>query len=206
MKYQSLIPRIIVAGALALMQLPSLLAVRIVLNVSKNQASTIVQHADGAYEMVADPLQTLKIFLSYAWIWGVIALCFAAAIAIPIVLGLRRGAPSIPVIALGGTAFAGQAVLAALQALVLPGIYEFELSAFMFVRYDLSVLYKALPDDIRLYAGKLLLIALGASAGVCALLALVLTITESVLWIKEKRKGNRWRDNNDSHGDAVITE
>ena len=188
MKYKSLIPRLILACALALMQLPSLLAVRIVLNVSKNQASTIVQHADGAYEMVADPLQTLKIFLSYAWIWGVIALCFAAAIAIPIVLGLRRGAPSIPVIALGGTAFAGQAVLAALQALVLPGIYEFELSAFMFVRYDLSVLYKALPDDIRLYAGKLLLIALGASAGVCALLALVLTITESVLWIKEKRK------------------
>ena len=188
MKYNSLIPRLILACALALMQLPSLLAVRIVLNVSKNQASTIVQHADGAYEMVADPLQTLKIFLSYAWIWGVIALCFAAAIAIPIVLGLRRGAPSIPVIALGGTAFAGQAVLSALQALVLPGIYEFELSAFMFVRYDLSVLYKALPDDIRLYAGKLLLIALGASAGVCALLALVLTITESVLWIKEKRK------------------
>lgn len=188
MKYKSLIPRLILAGALALMQLPSLLAVRIVLNVSKNQASTIVQHADGAYEMVADPLQTLKIFLSYAWIWGVIALCFAAAIAVPIVLGLRRGAPSIPVIALGGTAFAGQAVLSALQALVLPGIYEFELSAFMFVRYDLSVLYKALPDDIRLYAGKLLLIALGASAGVCALLALVLTITESVLWIKEKRK------------------
>lgn len=188
MKYKSLIPRLILAGSLALMQLPSLLAVRIVLNVSKNQASTIVQHADGAYEMVADPLQTLKIFLSYAWIWGVIALCFAAAIAIPIVLGLRRGAPSIPVIALGGTAFAGQAVLSALQALVLPGIYEFELSAFMFVRYDLSVLYKALPDDIRLYAGKLLLVALGASAGVCALLALVLTITESVLWIKEKRK------------------
>lgn len=188
MKYKSLIPRLILAGSLALMQLPSLLAVRIVLNVSKNQASTIVQHADGAYEMVADPLQTLKIFISYAWIWGVIALCFAAAIAIPIVLGLRRGAPSIPVIALGGTAFAGQAVLSALQALVLPGIYEFELSAFMFVRYDLSVLYKALPDDIRLYAGKLLLIALGASAGVCALLALVLTITESVLWIKEKRK------------------
>ena len=187
MKYKSLIPRLILAGSLALMQLPSLLAVRIVLNVSKNQASTIVQHADGAYEMVADPLQTLKIFLSYAWIWGVIALCFAAAIAIPIVLGLRRGAPSIPVIALGGTAFAGQTALAALQALVLPGIYEFELSAFMFVRYDLSVLYKALPD-IRLYAGKLLLIALGASAGVCALLALVLTITESVLWIKEKRK------------------
>ena len=188
MKYKSLIPRLILACALALMQLPSLLAVRIVLNVSKNQASTIVQHADGAYEMVADPLQTLKIFLSYAWIWGVIALCFAAAIAIPIVLGLRRGAPSIPVIALGGTAFAGQAVLSTLQALVLPGIYEFELSAFMFVRYDLSVLYKALPDDIRLYAGKLLLIALGASAGVCALLALSLTITESVLWIKEKRK------------------
>jgi hypothetical protein len=188
MKYKSLIPRTILACALALMQLPSLLAVRIVLNVSKNQASTIVQHADGAYEMVADPLQTLKIFLSYAWIWGVIALCFAAAITIPIVLGLRRGAPSIPVIALGGTAFAGQTVLAALLALVLPGIYEFELSAFMFVRYDLSVLYKALPDDIRLYAGKLLLIALGASAGVCALLALVLTITESVLWIKEKRK------------------
>ena len=188
MKYKSLIPRLILACALALMQLPSLLAVRIVLDVSKTQASTIVQHADGAYELVADPLQTLKIFLSYAWIWGVIALCFAAAIAIPIVLGLRRGAPSIPVIALGGTAFAGQAVLAALQALVLPGIYEFELSAFMFVRYDLSVLYKALPDDIRLYAGKLLLIALGASAGVCALLALVLSITESVLWIKEKRK------------------
>ena len=188
MKYKSLIPRLILACALALMQLPSLLAVRIVLDVSKTQASTIVQHADGAYEMVADPLQTLKIFLSYAWIWGVIALCFAAAIAIPIVLGLRRGAPSIPVIALGGTAFAGQAVLAALQALVLPGIYEFELSAFMFVRYNLSVLYKALPDDIRLYAGKLLLIALGASAGVCALLALSLTITESVLWIKEKRK------------------
>ena len=188
MKYKSLIPRLILAGALALMQRPSLLAVRIVLDVSKTQASTIVQHADGAYEMVADPLQTLKIFLSYAWIWGVIALCFAAAIAIPIVLGLRRGAPSIPVIALGGTAFAGQAVLSALQALVLPGIYEFELSAFMFVRYDLSVLYKALPDDIRLYAGKLLLIALGASAGVCALLALSLTITESVLWIKEKRK------------------
>ena len=188
MKYKSLISRLILACALALMQLPSLLAVRIVLDVSKTQASTIVQHADGAYEMVADPLQTLKIFLSYAWIWGVIALCFAAAIAIPIVLGLRRGAPSIPVIALGGTAFAGQAVLAALQALVLPGIYEFELSAFMFVRYDLSVLYKALPDDIRLYAGKLLLIALGASAGVCALLALVLSITESVLWIKEKRK------------------
>ena len=188
MKYKSLIPRLILAGSLALMQLPSLLAVRIVLNVSKNQASTIVQHADGAYEMVADPLQTLKIFLSYAWIWGVIALCFAAAIVIPIVLGLRRGAPSIPVIALGGTAFAGQAVLSALQAVVLPGIYEFELSAFMFMRYDLSVLYKALPDDIRLYAGKLLLIALGASAGVCALLALVLTITESVLWIKEKRK------------------
>lgn len=185
MKYKSLIPRLILACALALMQLPSLLAVRIVLNVSKNQASTIVQHADGAYEMVADPLQTLKIFLSYAWIWGAIALCFAAAIAIPIVLGLRRGAPSIPVIALGGTAFAGQTALAALQALVLPGIYEFELSAFMFVRYDLSVLYKALPDNIRL--GKLLLIALGASAGVCALLALVLTITESVLWIKEKR-------------------
>ena len=188
MKYKSLIPRLILAGSLALMQLPSLLAVRIVLDVSKTQASTIVQHADGAYEMVADPLQTLKIFLSYAWIWGVIALCFAAAIVIPIVLGLRRGAPSIPVIALGGTAFAGQAVLSALQALVLPGIYEFELSAFMFMRYDLSVLYKALPDDIRLYAGKLLLIALGASAGVCALLALVLTITESVLWIKEKRK------------------
>ena len=188
MKYKSLIPRLILACALALMQLPSLLAVRIVLDVSKTQASTIVQHADGAYEMVADPLQTLKIFLSYAWIWGVIALCFAAAIAIPIVLGLRRGAPSIPVIALGGTAFAGQAVLAALQALVLPGIYEFELSAFMFVRYDLSVLYKALPDDIRLYAGKLLLIALGASAGVCALLALSLTVTELVLWIKEKRK------------------
>ncbi len=188
MKYKSLIPRLILAGALALMQLPSLLAVRIVLDVSKTQASTIVQHADGAYEMVADPLQTLKIFLSYAWIWGVIALCFAAAIAIPIVPGLRRGAPSIPVIALGGTAFAGQAVLAALQALVLPGIYEFELSAFMFVRYDLSVLYKALPDDIRLYAGKLLLIALGAAAGVCALLALSLTVTESVLWIKEKRK------------------
>ena len=188
MKYKSLIPRLILACALALMQLPSLLAVRIVLDVSKTQASTIVQHADGAYEMVADPLQTLKIFLSYAWIWGVIALCFAAAIAIPIVLGLRRGAPSIPVIALGGTAFAGQAVLSALQALVLPGIYEFELSAFMFVRYNLSVLYKALPDDIRLYAGKLLLIALGASAGVCALLALSLTITESVLWIKEKRK------------------
>lgn len=188
MKYKSLIPRLILAGSLALMQLPSLLAVRIVLDVSKTQASTIVQHADGAYEMIADPLQTLKIFLSYAWIWGVIALCFAAAIAIPIVLGLRRGAPSIPVIALGGTAFAGQAVLAALQALVLPGIYEFELSAFMFVRYDLAVLYKALPDDIRLYAGKLLLIAPGASAGVCALLALSLTITESVLWTKEKRK------------------
>ena len=187
MKRTLLIPRAILAGSLALMQLPSLLAVRIVLDVSKTQASTIVQHADGAYEMVADPLQTLKIFLSYAWIWGVIALCFAAAIAIPIVLGLRRGAPSIPVIALGGTAFAGQAVLAALQALVLPGIYEFELSAFMFVRYDLSVLYKALPD-IRLYAGKLLLIALGASAGVCALLALSLTVTESVLWVKEKRK------------------
>ena len=188
MKYKSLIPRLILACALALMQLPSLLAVRIVLDVSKTQASTIVQHADGAYEMVADPLQTLKIFLSYAWIWGVIALCFAAAIAIPIVLGLRRGAPSLPVIALGGTAFAGQTALAALHALVLPGIYEFELSAFMFVRYDLSVLYKALPDDIRLYAGKLLLIALGASVGVCALLALSLTITESVLWIKEKRK------------------
>ncbi|MBQ2256112.1 MAG: hypothetical protein II330_04570, partial [Clostridia bacterium] len=68
MKYRSLIPRTILAGSLALMQLPSLLAVRIVLDVSKNQASTIVQHADGAYEMVADPLQTLKIFFSYAWI------------------------------------------------------------------------------------------------------------------------------------------
>ncbi|MBO5757146.1 MAG: hypothetical protein J6S28_05580 [Clostridia bacterium] len=190
MKYKSLIPRTILACALALMQLPSLLAVRIVLNVSKNQASTIVQHADGAYEMVADPLQTLKIFLSYAWIWGVIALCFAAAIAIPIVLGLRRGAPSIPVIALGGTAFAGQTVLAALLALVLPGIYEFELSAFMFVRYDLSVLYKALPDDLRLYAGKLLLIALGASAGVCALLALSLAVTELVLWLTRKAREN----------------
>ena len=190
MKYKSLIPRLILAGSLALMQLPSLLAVRIVLDVSKNQASTIVQHADGAYEMVADPLQTLKIFLSYAWIWGVIALCFAAAIAIPIVLGLRRGAPNIPVIALGGTAFAGQAVLAALLALVLPGIYEFEMSAFMFVRYDLSVLYKALPDDLRLYAGKLLLIALGASAGVCALLALSLAVTELVLWLTRKAREN----------------
>ena len=194
MKYKSLIPRLILACALALMQLPSLLAVRIVLDVSKNQASTIVQHADGAYEMVADPLQTLKIFLSHAWIWGVIALCFAAAIAIPIVLGLRRGAPSIPVIALGGTAFAGQtvlaALLAALLALVLPGIYEFELSAFMFVRYDLSILYKALPDDIRLYAGKFLLIALGALAFACALLALSLAVTELVLWLTRKAREN----------------
>ncbi len=188
MKYKSLIPRLILACALALMQLPALLAVRVVLDVSKTQASTIVQHANGAYEMVADPLDTLKIFFSYAWIWGVIALCFAAAIAIPIVMGLRRGAPSIPVIALGGTAFAGQSVLAALLAFVLPGIYEFELSAFMFVRYDLSILYKTLPDDIRLYAGKLLLIALGAPVGACALLALSLTVTELVLWIKEKRK------------------
>ena len=194
MKYKPLIPRTILAGSLALMQLPSLLAVRIVLDVSKNQASSIVQHADGAYEMVADPLQTLKIFLSYAWIWGGIALCLAAAIAIPIVLGLRRGAPSIPVIALGGTAFAGQtvlaALLAALLALVLPGIYEFELSAFMFVRYDLSILYKALPDDIRLYAGKFLLIALGALAFACALLALSLAVTELVLWLTRKAREN----------------
>ena len=191
MKYRSLIPRTILAGSLALMQLPSLLAVRIVLDVSKNQASTIVQHADGAYEMVADPLQTLKIFLSYAWIWGVIALCFAAAIAIPIVLGLRRGAPSIPVIALGGTAFAGQTALAALQALVLPGIYEFELSAFMFVRYDLSVLYKALPDDVRLYAGKGLLILLAILCLAAALLALSLAVTELVLWLKRKAQENK---------------
>ena len=201
MKYRSLIPRTILAGSLALMQLPSLLAVRIVLDVSKNQASTIVQHADGAYEMVADPLQTLKIFLSYAWIWGVIALCFAAAIAIPIVLGLRRGAPSIPVIALGGTAFAGQAVLAALHALVLPGIYEFELSAFMFVRYDLSALYKALPDGIRLYAGKGLLILLAILCLAAALLALAVTVTELVLWLKRKAK----RTNLPYHKDTTAT-
>ena len=188
MKYKSLIPRTILAGSLALMLLPSLLAVRIVLNVSKNQASTIVKHADGAYEMVADPLDTLKIFFSYAWIWGVIALCIAAALAIPIVMGLRRGAPCIAITAIGTSITVGQSVLAALLAFVLPGIYEFELSAFMFVRYDLSILYKTLPDDIRLYAGKLLLIALGGLVGACALLALSLTVTELVLWIKEKSK------------------
>ena len=188
MKYKSLIPRTILAGALALMQLPSLLAVRIVLDVSKSQASTIVQHADGAYEMVADPLQTLKIFLSHAWIWGVIALCLAAALVVLIIMGLRRGAPCIAVMSVGTGITAGQAVLAALFAFVLPDVYEFDLHAFMFMRYDLSALYNRIPDAIALYTGQFLLIALGALFAACALLALSLTVIELALFVCARKK------------------
>lgn len=188
MKYKSLIPRTILAGALALMQLPSLLAVRIVLDVSKNQASTIVQNADGSYQMVSDSLQTLKFFFSYAWIWGVIALCLAAALAIPIIMGLRRGAPCIAVISVGTGITAAQAVLAALFAFVLPDVHEFDLHAFMFMRYDLSALYNRIPDAIALYAGQFLLIALGALFAACALLALSLTVTELALFVCARKK------------------
>lgn len=188
MKYKSLIPRTILAGALALMQLPSLLAVRIVLDVSKNQASTIVQNADGSYQTVSDSLQTLKFFFSYIWVWGVIALCLAAALAIPIIMGLRRGAPCIAVISVGTGITAAQAVLAALFAFVLPGVYEFELHAFMFIRYDLSALYKCIPDAIALYAGQFLLIALGALFAACALLALSLTVIELALFVCARKK------------------
>ena len=188
MKYKSMIPRMILACLLTLAQLPSLLAVRIVLDVSKTEASSIVQNANGAYEMVADPLQTLKGFVSYAWIWGIVLLCLGAAVAIPIVIGLRRGAPSILAAALGSTTFLGQAALGAILAFVCPGLDAFELQALMFVRYDLSALYKLLPDESRLYTGKMLLISLGLVCIASSLLALLLTITELVLWAKEKSK------------------
>ena len=188
MKYKSLIPRTILAGALALMQLPSLLAVRIVLDVSKNQASTIVQNTDGSYQMVSDSLQTVRFFFSYAWIWGVIALCLAAALAIPIIMGLRRGAPCIAVMSVGTGITAAQAVLAALFAFVLPDVHEFDLHAFMFMRYDLSALYNRIPDAIALYAGQFLLIALGALFAACALLALSLTVIELALFVCARKK------------------
>ena len=188
MKYKSLIPRTILAGALALMQLPSLLAVRIVLDVSKNQASTIVQNADGSYQMVSDSLQTLKFFFSYVWLWGVIALCLAAALAVLIIMGLRRGAPCIAVMSVGTGITAAQAVLAALFAFVLPDVHEFDLHAFMFMRYDLSALYNRIPDAIALYAGQFLLIALGALFAACALLALSLTVIELALFVCARKK------------------
>ena len=186
MKYKSMIPRMILACLLTLAQLPTLLAVRIVLDVSKTEASSIVQNANGAYEMVADPLQTLKGFVSYAWIWGIVLLCLGAAVAIPIVIGLRRGAPSILAAALGGTTFLGQAALSAILAFVCPGLDAFELQALMFVRYDLSALYQLLPDSMQV--GKILLISLGFVCIASSLLALLLTITELVLWAKEKSK------------------
>lgn len=188
MKRSFLIPRIILAVTLLFAQLPSLIVLRLVRDIAKYRASTIVQNADGSYQMVSDSLQTLKFFFSYAWIWGVIALCLAAALAILIIMGLRRGAPCIAVISVGTGITAAQAVLAALFAFVLPDVYEFDLHAFMFMRYDLSALYNRIPDAIGLYAGQFLLIALGALFAACALLALSLTVTELALFVCARKK------------------
>lgn len=188
MKRSFLIPRVILAVTLLLAQLPNLVVLRLVRDISKYRASSIVQNADGSYQMVSDPLQTLKFFFSYAWIWGVIALCLAAALAVLILMGLRRGAPCIAVTAIGTGITAGQAVLAALFAFLLPNVYEFELHAFMFIRYELSALYKCIPDTIELYAGQFLLIALGALFAACALLALLLAVTELALFIHGRKK------------------
>ena len=188
MKRSFLIPRIILAVTLLLAQLPSLIVLRLVRDIAKYRASTIVQNADGSYQMVSDPLQTIRFFFSYAWIWGVIALCLAAALAVLIIMGLRRGAPCIAVISVGTGITAAQAVLAALFAFVLPDVYEFDLHAFMFMRYDLSALYKCIPDAIALYAGQFLLIALGALFAACALLALSLTVIELALFVCARKK------------------
>ena len=188
MKRSFLIPRIILAVTLLLAQLPSLIVLRLVRDIAKYRASTIVQNADGSYQMVSDSLQTLKFFFSYAWIWGVIALCLAAALAVLIIMGLRRGAPCIAVMSVGTGITAAQAVLAALFAFVLPDVHEFDLHAFMFMRYDLSALYNRIPDAIGLYAGQFLLIALGALFAACALLALSLTVTELALFVCARKK------------------
>lgn len=188
MKRSFLIPRVILAVTLLFAQLPSLIVLRLVRDIAKYRASTIVQNADGSYQMVSDSLQTLKFFFSYAWIWGVIALCLAAALAIPIIMGLRRGAPCIAVISVGTGITAAQAVLAALFAFVLPDVHEFDLHAFMFMRYDLSALYNRIPDAIALYAGQFLLIALGALFAACALLALSLTVIELALFVCARKK------------------
>lgn len=188
MKRSFLIPRIILAVTLLFAQLPSLIVLRLVRDIAKYRASTIVQNADGSYQMVSDPLQTIRFFFSYVWIWGVIALCLAAALAVLIIMGLRRGAPCIAVISVGTDITAAQAVLAALFAFVLPDVYEFELYAFMFMRYDLSALYNRIPDAIGLYAGQFLLIALGALFAACALLALSLTVTELALFVCARKK------------------
>ena len=188
MKRSFLIPRIILAVTLLFAQLPSLIVLRLVRDIAKYRASTIVQNADGSYQMVSDSLQTLKFFFSYAWIWGVIALCLAAALAVLIIMGLRRGAPCIAVMSVGTGITAAQAVLAALFAFVLPDVHEFDLHAFMFMRYDLSALYNRIPDAIGLYAGQFLLIALGALFAACALLALSLTVTELALFVCARKK------------------
>ena len=188
MKRSFLIPRVILAVTLLFAQLPSLIVLRLVRDIAKYRASTIVQNADGSYQMVSDSLQTLKFFFSYAWIWGVIALCLAAALAIPIIMGLRRGAPCIAVISVGTGITAAQAVLAALFAFVLPDVHEFDLHAFMFMRYDLSALYNRIPDAIALYAGQFLLIALGALFAACALLALSLAVIELALFVCARKK------------------
>ena len=188
MKRSFLIPRVILAVTLLFAQLPSLIVLRLVRDIAKYRASTIVQNADGSYQMVSDSLQTLKFFFSYAWIWGVIALCLAAALAIPIIMGLRRGAPCIAVISVGTGITAAQAVLAALFAFVLPDVHEFDLHEFMFMRYDLSALYNRIPDAIALYAGQFLLIALGALFAACALLALSLAVIELALFVCARKK------------------
>ncbi len=185
MKRASFIFRMILACLPALLQIPSLLAIRIVLDVSKNQAAAIVQNADGSYQMVADSLDTFTNFLSYFWIWGIVLLCLAAAVAIPIVSGLRRGAPCIPVAAMGAAVTAGQAVLAVIFAFVCPGIYDFTLCAFMIVRYFFIDLSIQLPLE---FPPQFLLIALGALFGIAALCALVLSVTELALWIIDKNK------------------
>lgn len=187
MKRVSFIFRMILACLTALLQIPSLLAIRIVLEVSQYKASSIVQNADGSYQMVADSLDTFTNFLSYIWIWGIVLLCLAAAVAIPIVLGIRRGAPCIPVVSLGAAVTAGQAVLAVIFAFVCPGIYDFTLCAFVIVRYFFIDLSIHLPLE---FPPQFLLIALSVLFGIAALCALVLSVTELVLWVTRKAREN----------------
>ncbi len=184
MKRASFIFRMILACLPALLQIPSLLAIRIVLEVSQYQASSIVQNADGSYQMVADSLDTFTNFLSYIWIWGIVLLCLAAAVAIPIVLGIRRGAPCIPVISLGAAITVGQAVLAFIFAFVCPSLYDFTLCAFTIVRYFFADLSMQLPLE---FPPQFLLIALSVLFGIAALCALALSIIELILFVRKKR-------------------
>lgn len=183
MEYKFLKPRGILVGVLLALQSVTALALWIVFETVKVMGSTFERTPEGGYTMVLDPQKWAIALLDFWWVLGAAVLCVALAIAIPVVLCVRKGNCCKPMAVMSAASMVCHCVLASAfgGGRVDPYPDDARLVLFTAIRSLLTDLSMNPSADQVLSLVSLLTWCMGMAFCAGATVALVLTILELIL-------------------------